>query len=191
VFEEVVNKSIKPLSKIGITPNHVTATGLIISIFTMWFYMNWRRDRTYLLVSALIILISGFLDAIDGVLARSTGKVSIFGGFFDSISDRYSDSIFVAGIVIGSLCSPLVGIAALVGSLMVSYTRSRAEAEGIKMSGIGLAERAERMIVLAMSSIAAYFWLPALEYGVLFLAVVSHITVLQRILYFKKMVKSF
>lgn len=187
-FEETVKKSVKPLGRLGVTPNHITAAGLLISFLAMWFYINWRINIYYLLFSALIILFSGFLDAIDGVLARNTGKVSIFGGFFDSVSDRYSDSVILSGIILGGLCTPIVGLAALVGSLMVSYTRSRAEAEGVNMSGVGFAERAERMLFLALSSIAAYFWLPSLQYGVLFLALAAHFTVLQRVLNFKKKV---
>jgi archaetidylinositol phosphate synthase len=188
IFEETVKKSVIPLGALGVTPNHVTVAGLLISLLAMWFFINWRMDHIYLLASAVMILFSGFLDAIDGVLARNTGKVSRFGGFLDSVSDRYSDAIYISGIIIGGLCTSVVGLAALVGALMVSYTRSRAEAEGVQMAGVGFAERAERMLFLALCSVAAYFWLPSLEYGVLFLAVISHGTVLQRVLYFKKKV---
>ncbi len=186
VFEKVIQKRIKLLSSLGVTPNHITVLGVLVSLVTMWLYINWWRAPSYLLVSTLTILLSGLLDAIDGVLARSTGKVSKFGGFFDSISDRYSDAITLSGVILGGLCTTFVGLAAIIGSLMVSYTRSRAEMEGVKMSGIGLAERAERMIFLATCSTAAYFWLPSLQYGMLILALVAHGTVLQRAIYFKK-----
>lgn len=185
-FEAIIQKGVTPLEKIGITPNHITILGVAVSILTAWIYMNWTQDKLYLIYAAITILFSGFLDAIDGVLARSTGQVTKFGGFFDSVSDRYSDAIVFSGIILGKLSNPIIGLTALIGSLMVSYTRSRAEAEGIPMAGIGLAERAERMILLTLSSITAYYWLPALNYGTLILAILAHATVLQRSLYFKK-----
>ena len=70
--------------------------------------------------------------------------------------------------------------------MMVSYARARAEAEGINMAGVGLAERAERMIFLALCSFVAPYWLDALNWGVLVLAILAHATVLQRAMYFKK-----
>ena len=75
---------------------------------------------------------------------------------------------------------PLWGIAALAGSMLVSYSRARAEAAEIKMESVGFAERAERMLILAIASIAAIFWLPALNIGIILLAVLSNLTVLQR-----------
>jgi phosphatidylglycerophosphate synthase len=72
---------------------------------------------------------------------------------------------------------------------MVSYTRSRAEAEGVEMAGVGFFERAERMTFLAACSVAAYWWLHALDYGVMALAAMAHVTVAQRALHFKKRVE--
>jgi archaetidylinositol phosphate synthase len=80
-------------------------------------------------------------------------------------------------------------LAALTGSMMVSYTRARAEAAGIKMESVGLAERAERMLILAAVSIVGFFWLPALSYGIALLAVLSNLTVLQRTLHVYKTLK--
>jgi archaetidylinositol phosphate synthase len=79
-----------------------------------------------------------------------------------------------------------MGIIALLSSMLVSYTRARAEMEGVKMAGIGLAERAERMTFLSLCSFVAYWWTPALNYGIILLAILAHITIVQRILYFKK-----
>ena len=72
------------------------------------------------------------------------------------------------------------GLAALIGSIMVSYSRARAEAAGVTMESVGIAERAERMLILAAASFAAFFWLPLLNWGIVILAVLSNLTVLQR-----------
>ncbi len=188
-FEKAVAAAVKPLGRLGVTPNQDTELGLAAALFSAWLYADWDGNRLYLVYGAMTILISGFLDAIDGVLARGTGRASRFGGFLDSVADRYSDALVLSGITVGGLCSLPAGLLALTGSLMVSYTRSRAEAEGVKMAGVGFFERAERMIFLAACSFAAYRWPRALDYGVMALAALAHVTVAQRALHFKKRVE--
>jgi len=189
LFEKAVAAVVKPLGLFGATPNQVTALGLAVALVSAWIYADWGGNRLRLVYGALTILLSGFLDAIDGVLARGTGRASRFGGFLDSVADRYSDALIISGITVGGLCSLPAGLVALTGSLMVSYTRSRAEAGGVEMAGVGFFERAERMIFLAACSVAAYWWPRALEYGVMALAALAHVTVAQRILHFKKRVE--
>lgn len=188
-FEETVQSMVRPLAGMGVTPNHVTALGVLVACLTAWLYWTWGGDRLRLVAAAVTLILSGLLDAVDGVLARSTGNASRFGGFLDSVADRYSDALAFSGLVLGGLCDAWVGLAAMVGSLMVSYCRSRAEAEGVKMAGVGLAERAERMLLLAALSLASYWWLPALNVGVTVLAALAHLTVVQRTLYFRKRVE--
>ena len=177
---------VTPLGNAGITPNMLTVLGVLLASITAYTYTLVSVNRIYLVYSGILIIVSGFVDAIDGVLARSTGKVTIFGGFFDSVADRYSDAIIYTGIIVAGLCNLLIGLITLFASMLVSYTRARAEMEGVKMAGIGLAERAERMTFLSLCSIVAYKWAPALNYGILILAVLAQVTILQRILYFKK-----
>jgi archaetidylinositol phosphate synthase len=188
-FEQTITKLVIPLSSVGITPNHLTLIGFFFSLVAAYVYLTWQFNAERLLIAGFLILLSGFIDAIDGILARSTGEVTLFGGFLDSVSDRYSDAVVISGLILGGLCDSIIGITALIGSLMVSYTRSRAEADGIKMAGIGLAERGERMIFLALCSAAAYWWQPALNWGVLILGILTHFTVIQRGLHFKKEVE--
>jgi len=187
-FEKAVAATVKPLTRLGVTPNQVTALGLAVALVSAWLYADWGGDRMRLVYGALTILLSGLLDAIDGVLARDTGRASRLGGFLDSVADRYSDALVLMGVTVGGLCSVPAGLLALTGSLMVSYTRSRAEAEGVQMAGVGFFERAERMIFLAGCSLASYWWLQALDYGVTALAALAHFTVAQRMLHFKKRV---
>ena len=150
-----------------------------------------------LLLATVLLLASGFCDTLDGIIARTFQQTTVFGGFFDSVLDRYADAAVYAAIIIAGLSNSawgptwgsIWGLAALAGSLLVSYTRARAEAVGIKMESVGLAERAERMLILAAVSIIAFFWLPALGYGIFLLAVLANFTVIQRALHVYKELK--
>ena len=166
--------------KIGLTPNLVSLIGVVLALLSAFTYAVAEGQPLWLLLATILFLASGFCDALDGVVARIYQQTSVFGGFLDSLLDRYADAAVYGGIIIGGLCDPIWGLAALVGSMMVSYSRARAEAAGIKMESVGLAERAERMLILSVASIVAIFWLPALNYGIILLAVLSNFTVLQR-----------
>lgn len=166
--------------KIGLTPNILSAVGLALSLFSAVAYAMAQNQHLLLLLAIILLLASGFCDTLDGVLARTYQQTSVFGGFFDSLLDRYADAAVYAGVIIGGLCDPIWGLIALAGSLLVSYSRARAEAAGIKMESVGVAERAERMIILAAASLSAIFWLPVLNIGIIVLAVLSNLTVLQR-----------
>jgi archaetidylinositol phosphate synthase len=188
-FEEIAKKLVLPLGNVGVSPNHLTVIGFLVSVAAGYSLMTWQQGQERLIIGGILIIVSGFIDALDGVLARSSGKVTRFGGFFDSVADRYSDSVVLSGLIMGGLCDTLIGLFTLIGSIMVSYSRSRAEAEGVKMAGIGLAERAERMIFLALCLILSFWWHTVMNWSVLILGLLSHITVIQRALYFKKEVE--
>jgi archaetidylinositol phosphate synthase len=166
--------------KMRLTPNIVSMLGFSFSIFSAISYLLSFNQPWFLLLAVALLLASGFCDVMDGILARTYNQESIFGGFFDSLLDRYSDSTIFIGLIIGGLCDPIWGLLALIGSLLVSYSRARAESVGIKMGSVGLMERAERLILLMVSSIIAFFWLPALNFGIAILAILSNFTVLER-----------
>jgi archaetidylinositol phosphate synthase len=170
----------KAAHKIGLTPNMVSAMGLSLAFFSAAAYAIAQNQPLWILLATVLLLASGFCDTLDGVLARIYQQQSVFGGFLDSLLDRYADAAVYAGVIIGGLCDPIWGLAALAGSLLVSYSRARAEAAEIKMESIGVAERAERMIILAVASLAAIFWPQILNIGIIVLAVLSNLTVLQR-----------
>jgi archaetidylinositol phosphate synthase len=178
--QQMLVSEAKVAHKIGLTPNVLSAIGLALAFFSAVAYAMARNQPMLLLLAIIMLLASGFFDTLDGVLARLYQQASVFGGFFDSLLDRYADAAVYAGVIIGGLCDPVWGLIALAGSLLVSYSRARAEAAGIQMESVGLAERAERMITLAVASVAAIFWLPALNIGIILLAVLSNLTVLQR-----------
>jgi archaetidylinositol phosphate synthase len=171
--------------RIGLTPNVISFIGLILAFLSATAYAEWQIDNRYLLLATVLLLLSGFCDALDGVVARLYQEATVFGGFLDSLLDRYADAVVYAGIIVGGLCNVLWGLIALIGSLLVSYSRARAEAANVKMESVGLAERAERMIILAIASLVAFSWQAqtAMNAGIIILAILSNLTVLQRSLY--------
>ncbi|MEJ2126032.1 MAG: archaetidylinositol phosphate synthase [Candidatus Bathyarchaeota archaeon] len=175
---------------LGLTPNRVSILGIIFSILSGVVYSQWQINRAFLILAPVLILVSGLFDALDGVIARVHGKATTFGAFFDSMLDRYADAIVLCGIIAGGLSNLTWGLAALVGSVMVSYSRARAEAAGVKMESVGLAERAERMVLVGVASFVSYFWIDALNWSILILAILTNFTVLQRANYFRKAVKT-
>lgn len=183
-LEEFLTPGVRRLSSLGFSPNLLTSLGLVSSLAGAWFYVNWKMNDSALIIAGLLVLLSGFLDTVDGIYARISGKASVFGGLFDSVADRYSDAILLSAVICAKLCDPAWGLITLVGSLMVSYTRARAEAAGVGMASIGIAERAERMIILAVATILSHFKIESIEWGIILIGVLSHITVLQRVAYF-------
>jgi len=175
--------------RIGLTPNVITGLGMLLAFLSAFAYGEWRNfpawHTLFLLLAFLLLLFSGFCDALDGIVARLYGQATVFGGFLDSVLDRYADAAVYVGIIVGGLCNVLWGLIAMAGSLLVSYTRARAEAAGIKMETVGLAERAERMIIILGATLIAVFWYPTtvMTIAVIILAILSNLTVLQRGLY--------
>jgi archaetidylinositol phosphate synthase len=174
----------KLLHNIGMTPNQISAIGILLAFLASYFYLVWRENQFLLIIAPILLLLSGFCDALDGVVARLYSETTVFGGFLDSLLDRYADAFIFVAIIISGLCDVFWGSVALVGSLLVSYTRARAEAAGTKMETVGLAERAERILILTIASFVAFFWLPALNLAIIILAVLTNLTVLQRAIYF-------
>ncbi|MGD8545384.1 MAG: archaetidylinositol phosphate synthase [Candidatus Bathyarchaeota archaeon] len=166
----------------GLTPNIVSGLGIVLAFLSALTYISWQIHTFYILLATFLLLLSGFCDALDGVMARLHFRTTAFGGFLDSMLDRYADAAVYSGIIFSGLSDLSWGLAALIGSLLVSYSRARAEAAGIKIESIGLVERAERIIILSVASIIAAFWLPkeTMSSAIILLAILSNLTVLQR-----------
>jgi len=169
--------------KLGLTPNMITTIGLVLAFLSAFAYAEWHFHYTVPWLAFILLLISGFCDVLDGVVARVYGKATVFGGFLDSLLDRYADAVVFVGIAIGGACDYRAGLLAIIGSLLVSYSRARAEAAGLKMESVGLAERAERMLILLLTTLIAVYWFPALNMGVIVIAVLANVTVVQRAVY--------
>ncbi len=183
--ETLLETGAKAAYSIGLTPNKISVIGAAFALLSAITYTLWQSSRLYLVLATFLLLLSGFCDALDGIVARLYCKATDFGGFLDSLLDRYADAVICSVIIVGGLCDLEWGLAALVGSLLVSYTRSRSEAAGIVMETVGIAERADRMILLAVAGVIAIS-LPArsvMNAAVILLSILSNVTVLQRLLY--------
>jgi len=162
----------------GFTANSLTLIGVIIGIAAA----NLFAFRVEIL-AGFTLLLCGFFDVMDGAVARLTGKVTAFGGVLDSVADRYVEFLIFAGIVSGGLAEAGLlpgwgwGILALTGALLVSYTRARAEAAGTGTLDVGIAERGERFIILALGAMLTFT-----RYAVVLVALLAHITVAQRLI---------
>ena len=175
-----LSSAIKPVASgvasTGITPNQITLIGFAVSILAAYYFFTALP-----IWGGLLILLTGFFDMLDGAVAKVSGKVTRFGGVLDSTLDRYSDMAIIGAIVLGGLCDPVWGILAIVGSFMVSYVRARGETEGVRMAGVGLMERAERLIVLTVAALIGYTWA-----GIILLAILTNFTALQRLYHVRK-----
>jgi CDP-diacylglycerol--glycerol-3-phosphate 3-phosphatidyltransferase len=165
-LQQTIYKIIDPLVhllvRLGVTPNFVTATGLffniIAAIILIYGAINSERgDFSYVGWAGLIILFAGLFDMLDGQVARTGKMTSKFGALFDSVLDRYSELIVLFGICYylilqGYFFSSIWGFIALIGSIMVSYVRARAEGLGIECK-VGFMQRPERVILISAGAI--------------------------------------
>ncbi|MHA1604615.1 MAG: CDP-alcohol phosphatidyltransferase family protein [Candidatus Freyarchaeota archaeon] len=209
-FKEVLTKIFVPLVnivvKLRLTPNRISILGFLFSIIgsilivgNLVYPINLLDEGWRLILASVMIFVMGFCDLLDGLVARSTGTITMFGGFLDSVLDRYTEVFIFAAIIIAGYCHPVWGIVTLAGALLVSYARSRAESAGLKNLGIGLAERPERLAILGIVIfiqgvlvLTSVFPPQQLIYwAIILLAFLTHFTVLQRFYYaFRRLPKT-
>lgn len=158
---KVIQPLILGLSKIGVTPNTITMIGFFLNIVVAIIFIKGGSknylDLGYVGWGGAMILFAGLFDMIDGRLARVTNQSSQFGAFFDSVLDRYSELVMFLGICYfliaqGFFMSSLFAFVAMIGSIMVSYIRARAEGLGIECQD-GLMQRPERIILIGTSAL--------------------------------------
>jgi archaetidylinositol phosphate synthase len=170
-------------SSTGLSPNTFSLIGFVITIISAIIFgtNTLKLDPTinFSAIGSLLLLAGGFFDVIDGSVATITKTTSRKGAFIDSTLDKISETIIFLGIAIGELANPILCLVAVSSSLLVSYTRSRAETLGIDLSGVGFGERAERILILAVMGLLPFYH--SLEYGVIIVIGISIITVIQRI----------
>jgi soluble lytic murein transglycosylase len=171
----------RALFRLHLRPNHLTVMGLAVSLLAAAGFVGG-----HIRVAGLLVLLAGLFDFFDGSLARASGQVTPFGAFLDSVIDRYSDLVVLLGIVVLFARTPhlrgaVVAMAALVGSLMVSYTKARAESIGVECN-VGFMERPERMICLIVGAL-----FHVLEPALWVLAVLANITAVHRIVFTRRM----
>ena len=161
IVYKIINPFITLLVKLGVTPNVVTITGFAINIGAAVIFIlgadQPRGDLSYVGWGGVVILFAGLFDMIDGRLARIGKMESSFGALFDSVLDRYSELVMFLGICYylvaqNYFLSSLFAFVAMIGSLMVSYVRARAEGLGIECKS-GLMQRPERILLVGISAI--------------------------------------
>lgn len=212
-----INPLIDLLVRWRIQPNTITTTGLIINTFATAVFIyggetGERNDHSFIGWAGLVILFAGLFDMIDGRLARVGKMASKFGALYDSVLDRYSEMIMFLGIcwylvAQSYFLSSLFAFIAMIGSVMVSYVRARAEGLGAH-ADVGLMQRPERVIIIGVSAVAcglfsAYGgnevkitidWLPIpvfetitiFTFPIVVLAVLTNVTAINRLMYSKK-----
>lgn len=160
---KVIDPFVKLLIKLGLTPNAVTSIGFVLNvgvaaIFIVGSEHGNRGDFSYIGWAGGLILFAGLFDMLDGQVARLGNMKSVFGALYDSVLDRYSELIMFLGICYYLVAhhyflSSIFAFIALIGSMMVSYVRARAEGLGVECKG-GLMQRPERVITIGLFAIA-------------------------------------
>ena len=166
----------------GLSPNFWSGVSLFFAFVSGMVYgLNFEFS---LIIGGIFLLISGFFDIVDGQVARISKKTSKKGGFLDSVFDKIAEVAIFLGILIGGYAQPHWILLAITLSLLVSYTRARAESLGIKLQGVGIGERAERLLVIAIIGIfgGIFQMTEFMEYAIYIVIVISGITLIQRII---------
>ena len=173
----LLTKILNPFAQnLNINPNIITVISPFVALLAAYGFAN-----KLLIVGCLAILLSGFLDVMDGAVARYHGRASKFGAFLDSTMDRFADAIIYIGIVFGGYCDWFWGILAIHSAICVSYVKARAESQGAECN-VGIAERAVRMIILMVGALIGYFAGDIyFTYVIYILVILSYFTVGQRI----------
>ncbi|RYY35045.1 MAG: CDP-alcohol phosphatidyltransferase family protein [Sphingobacteriaceae bacterium] len=159
---KVIDPFVKVLIKIGLTPNAVTSIGFLLNIGVAAIFIagaetGARIDFTYVGWAGALILFAGLFDMLDGQVARLGNMKSTFGALYDSVLDRYSELIMFLGISYYLVAhhyflSSLFAFVAMIGSMMVSYVRARAEGLGVECKG-GLMQRPERVVTIGLCAL--------------------------------------
>ena len=186
-FLRAIEPVAKLLVRLGIHPHIVTVAGLLVSLFAANFY------RLGLFIYAgLLVILAGICDVLDGHIARESNKISKYGAVIDSTLDRYSEIFIFLGLAAyyqpRSSFLVLVLILAITGSMLVSYTRARAEGLGIQCK-VGIMQRQDRIVTLVVGTFLAA--IPRIGnymmiLTICFIAVMANITVIQRIIHIRK-----
>ena len=171
---------VRLLAKTPLTPSAISWLGFILTLGAAVLIITGHP-----FAAGFVVLVAGFFDILDGALARRIGQATPFGAVLDSTLDRLSEAVLLVAIVVsfgGTLLLVLLVFFALVGSLLVSYIRARAEAVGLDSPHVGLFTRAERVVVLALGLLLSHFAY-ALVIALAIIVVFSFFTAGQRLVY--------
>ena len=182
------------MDRTSVTPDILTAAGVGLSIagaVAVWFeYLGWG----FFWLGAALFVLGSILDILDGALARSRGLGTPFGAFIDSTVDRVGEAFMLGSIALvlmrdANEWGVALAFAALAGSFLVSYTRARAEALGLK-GDVGIGSRAERVVVITTGLVLAPLHEYVLPAAIALLAATAWLTVLQRVLAVRRQLRA-
>ena len=182
IFSPALEKIGKGFASTGLSPNFWTCVGLAFALISAVVY--GMGIEFGLIIGGILLLVSGFFDVVDGQVAKVTGKSSKKGSYFDSMFDKIAEVAIFLGILVGGYAEPYLVLLAITISLLVSYARAKSDDLHIKLQAIGIGERAERLLVIAIIGIIGF-----MEYAVLIVIVISGITLIQRIAVTAKNIK--
>ena len=172
----------KGFAATGLSPNFWTFVGLGFALTAAVVY--GMGIESGLIIGGVLLLVSGFFDMVDGQVAKITGKTSKKGEYLDSMFDKISEVAIFLGILIGGYAEPYLILLAITLSLLVSYARAKSDLINIKLQGIGIGERAERLLVIAIVGIIGF-----MDYAVLVVVIIAGVTLIQRMVFTTKNIK--
>jgi CDP-diacylglycerol---glycerol-3-phosphate 3-phosphatidyltransferase len=185
----LASRSVLGLTRTRVTPNALTASGVLLcGVASTLVLFEDRNEILFYWLAALVFVVGSLLDILDGALARAGGKTTPFGAFLDSTTDRISEGFMLTAIayVLARNHHPVfvaVAMTAVAGSFLVSYTRAKAEALGLR-GDVGIGSRAERVVVITAGLVLAPWGV--LPWSLVLLAATAWITVAQRVLHVRK-----
>jgi CDP-diacylglycerol--glycerol-3-phosphate 3-phosphatidyltransferase len=185
----LASRSVLGLARTRVTPNALTASGVLLCALASVLVLFESRDEIlFYWLAAVVFVVGSLLDVLDGALARAGGKTTPFGAFLDSTTDRISEGFMLTAIayVFARHDHPVfvaVAVTAVAGSFLVSYTRAKAEAIGLR-GDVGIGSRAERVVVITAGLVLAPWGV--LPWSIVLLAGTAWITVGQRVLHVRK-----
>ena len=198
-----VDFTISPVAKLfkNVSPNVISWIGLIIALISGIVLALSFDHHIFLIIGAILVIVSGYFDALDGKVAKLFNKCTKKGDYLDHVFDRYADVFMIGGIAFSGWCDPYLGILAIVGTLLTSYMGTQAQAVGAPRLYAGLLGRADRVVLSTLFPIIQYIFLFVangdfayftitigdwthdlywLEIMMLWFAVVGNITAIQR-----------
>ena len=165
----------KGFASTGLSPNFWTSVGLGFALLSAVVY--GLGIEFGLIIGGVLLLVSGFFDMVDGQVARVTGKTSKKGSYLDSMFDKIAEVAIFLGILVGGYAEPYLVFLAITLSLLVSYARAKSDAINVKLQGVGIGERAERLLVIAIIGMIGY-----MEPAVVIVVIIAGITLIQRMI---------
>ena len=174
-LKPALEKMGKGFASTGLSANFWTVVGLVFALASALVY--GLGIEFGLIIGGVLLLVSGFFDMVDGQVARVTGKTSKKGGYLDSMFDKIAETAIFLGILIGGYAEPYLVLLAITLSLLVSYARAKSDSLNVKLQGVGIGERAERLLVIAIIGIVGFMGI-----AVLIVVIIAAITLIQRMI---------